>query len=310
MDSRQRHGSRALAFPLQGAAVPEKPTADDIMAAINSSGYLMEQEVATQLEKLGYHVRTNAAFEDPDEGKSREIDVTAVERVGFDEKAKLAAYIELIVECKNNSNPFVFIARPKNQVDVRDGPAEFLFPYSYSMKKPLSGSAYTAKNVSPFVHLGFDKLYPDHLTPWKAVQFCRIDRQGKNWQANHGGLYDAIFYPMAKAVTSRKKSVPRATHVDDWHYFWFFFPLVVTSGDLFLIDATESKPEPRPVDHVTFKRELKSGKLSGLFTLTFVREDRLSDFVSKTVRPIARRARELITNQQDLLKGTELPWIE
>jgi hypothetical protein len=239
------------------------PSVDEIMAAVKESGYLMEQEVATQLERQGLHVRTNVAFEDPDEGKSCEIDVTAIRRVAHDDQAKLSAFVELIVECKNSLNPFVFIARPKNEIDKYAQPQEFVFPFHYTMVKDLGGGQGSSREVSAFHHLGFDEVYAEHQNAWKAVQFCRIDRKGNGWHANHGGLYDAIFYPMAKAIVARKKEVPRATRPDEWRYFWLFFPLVVTSGDLFLINSAAATPTPEPVDHVTFKRELKSGKLSG-----------------------------------------------
>ncbi len=114
-----------------------EPTLEEIMSAIEDSGYLMEQKAATQVEQLGYYVRTNVAFEDSEEGKSREIDVLAVKRVARNEDAKLSAFVELIVECKNNSNPFVFIARPKNEVDQATPPAHLIFPYEYQRKKDL-----------------------------------------------------------------------------------------------------------------------------------------------------------------------------
>ena len=283
------------------------PTSDEIMTAIKESGYLMEQEVATLLEKRGLHVRTSVAFEDPDEAKSREIDVTAIKRVAHDEQAQLAAFIELIVECKNSSNPMVFIARPKNESDLHASPQEFIFPFRYEMKKDLGGGRGLSREVPAFRHLGFDKAYIEHQNAWKAVQFCRIDRKGGGWHANHGGLYDAIFYPMAKAIVARMKDVPRGRR-DEWHYFWFFFPLVVTSGDLFLINSATETPTPSPVDHVTFKRELKSGKLSGSFMLTFVRQQSLDAFVRTVVEPIGALAADLIINQRDFLKKTELPW--
>lgn len=83
----------------------------------------MEQEVATQLESLNFHVWTNWAFEDSDEGKSREIDVRAIKRVAHNEEKKLSAFVEIIVECKKSTNPFVFIGRPKNQTDNRHPPS-------------------------------------------------------------------------------------------------------------------------------------------------------------------------------------------
>ena len=37
----------------------------------------------------------------------------AVKRVAVAEQAKIAAFVELIVECKNTSNPFVFYRLPR-----------------------------------------------------------------------------------------------------------------------------------------------------------------------------------------------------
>ena len=48
----------------------------------------MEQEVATQLEALDFDVQTNLAFEDIEEGKSREIDVSAIKEVAHNEEKK------------------------------------------------------------------------------------------------------------------------------------------------------------------------------------------------------------------------------
>lgn len=280
------------------------------MAAIEASGYLMEQEVATQLEHRGLHVRTNVAFEDLEEGKSREIDVTAIKRVACDESSKLAVFVELLVECKNSSNPFVFIARPKNEGDQHRRPQEFVFPFEYKMTKDLGGGRGTYRELPAFNHLGFDKVFDAHVRPWKAVQFCRIDRNGKSWHANHGGLYDSIFYPMAKALNARQKEMPKGTRPDDWRYIWLFFPLVVTSGDLFLIDSSAENPRPEPVDHVSFQRELKSGTLSGTFLVTFVRQQALESFLADVVDPLVSLSIDLVEERQDFLKATEIQWVD
>ena len=62
------------------------PRPSDIITALSQSGYLIEQHVATQLEALDLHVWTNWAFEDIDEGKSREIDMRAVKRIALTRK--------------------------------------------------------------------------------------------------------------------------------------------------------------------------------------------------------------------------------
>lgn len=191
------------------------PTSEEILAAISDSGYLMEQCVATRLESLGFHVTTNVAYEDPDEGKSRETDVRAIKRVGHNEAEKVASFVELLVECKSGTNPHVFVTRPKNQSDAISVPAQFRFPFRYEMIKYLDTSRASVKNVAPFFHLGFDRIHYNHRLSTKAVQFCRIDRKGGGWHANHGGLYDTIFYPMAKAVTARLNELPKSGESED-----------------------------------------------------------------------------------------------
>ncbi|WOH62883.1 hypothetical protein [Bradyrhizobium sp. BWA-3-5] len=89
------------------------PSPENIMEALNESGYLMEQKVATVLERLGYHVQTNFPFEDVDEGKSREMDARTIKTIARNDEHKLSCVFEIIVECKNTSNPFVFVGRPK-----------------------------------------------------------------------------------------------------------------------------------------------------------------------------------------------------
>jgi len=281
------------------------------MDAVRASGYLMEQEVASEFEQLGFTVRTNVPFEDPDELKSREIDVQAVQPLAVNREAKLAARAELLVECKNSTNPFVFIARPKNHEDKETAPMEFLFPYpSYQKQKHVGPNSIMTRQISPYYHLGFQRVHREYEQAWKAVQFCRIDRKGKQWSANHGGIYDSIFYPMAKALKSRHREIPIARQEDEWRYLWLFFPLIVTSGDLFLIDSAADDPQPLKVDHVTFKRELKSESLDGTFALTFVRQQNLTEFVQSVLQPIIDLAIELVESRGDFVKQRVLPWEE
>jgi hypothetical protein len=41
------------------------------MKAMEESGYLLERQVATELEGLRFHVKTNDAFEDQEEGQTK-----------------------------------------------------------------------------------------------------------------------------------------------------------------------------------------------------------------------------------------------
>ena len=265
----------------------------------------MEQEVATQLEALGFHVSTNQAFKDVEEGKSREIDITAIKRVAHNEKERLSAFVEIIAECKNNKNPFVFIGRPKNRADEEYAPQEFVFPILEYMARERRGDSWVQFSRKPFFHLGFDKVHYDFTNQTKAVQFCRIDRKGNRWEANHGGLYDSIFYPMAKAVTARKQTIPHPRHADDWRFFWLFVPIVVTSGDIFYIDSMERDPGPEPRSHVTFKREVRSEKLNGIFAVDFVRQDKVEKFISD-LDPLVVKLTDLTMDKAEFVLKSSL----
>ena len=256
----------------------DSPSPEQIITALNQSGYLMEQRVATQLEALDLYVWTSWAFEDIDEGKSREIDLRAIKRVALNEEKKIGAFVEILCECKNNSNPLVFISRPKSDVDRVHPPEELVLP-------GMGGRA--------FFNLGFDEVHYDFASQKKAVQFCRIDRKGKNWHANHGGLYDSIFYPMAKAVAGRKREILKTYHPSRVRYLWLFVPIVVTSSDIFVVDSTAAEPILEVKNYVTFTRDIQSEKLKGTFALNFVRQSHLEQFFAECLQPLIDKMVEL-----------------
>jgi len=72
-------------------------------------------------------VQTNFPFEDVDEGKSREMDVRAIKTIARNDEHKLSCVFEIIVECKNTSNPFVFVGRPNTVANENFAPDEYVF---------------------------------------------------------------------------------------------------------------------------------------------------------------------------------------
>jgi len=259
------------------------PSEEDILKALHDSGYLMEQDVATQFERFGYHVVTNKAFEDNEEGKSREIDVSAVKRVLFDEEQKIAVYVEFIIECKNTNNPFVFIKRPKNASDLHHNVKEIIFPKKQYYEVIENTSYYR----DGFNFFGFNEHHYYSKQRLKAVQFSRIDRKGSGWQANHSGVYDALLMPLAKAFAARRDQIPRHENSGDWTYVWMLIPTVVIRGEIYEVDASEQPPTIARTDHVTFLREFKGKQAEGKFLFEFVSESGLDEFVNRKVESSA-----------------------
>lgn len=279
------------------------PKPEDIILAVKESGYLMEQEVASQLEALGFHVQTNRAYKDQDEGKSREIDVSAIKRIAHNEEKNISVFIEILAECKNNSNPFIFIGRQKNTLDNRRPPEEFFSTIKYSLEKQIGPNARSVQDKPAFFHLALDKFHYGYKESTKAVQFCQIDRKSGNWKVNHGGIYDAIFYPIIKALNTRKKEVSGRLSYSGPSNIWFFFPIVVLSGDIYYIDSAQEKLEPTERDFVRFKREIDTTNLKGEFALDFIKQNSLENFISLNVNPLCDRLKYLVEQTpDDLLK--------
>jgi hypothetical protein len=274
-----------------------EPTVEEILAAIRSSGYLMEQEVASLLEAKGFHVTTNRAYKDPDEEKSREIDVSA-RKCGYEgEENQFGVYAEIVAECKNNSAPFVFIGRRKNATDMHPQPEEYLFPvneYSFIIKEEKGTK--TSRPVPAFMHLGLDKVHYCYSLPDKMVQFCRMVRQGKGWEANHGGVYDSILIPLIKAFLARREEVKTFQH--NQRLTWLFFPLVVLSGKIYYVDSNSSSPVPEEVEHVSFIRELRSKTASGNFMVDFVTQAGLQEFLDKKLLSFLEHVSSVLKNER------------
>lgn len=263
-----------------GGNLGGKPTDKDVMEALHASGYLMEQEVATELERLGYFVQTNKPFEDVDEHKSREIDVWATHRFHRDEVNRIAVSVELYCECKNNDNPFVFIGRRKGEIDKRFRPSHYnLARNSYDLTCNQMTRTFDA-----FTYLGLRDSHYYYRQDWKAVQFCKMVRQNQKWQANHDGIYDAMFYPLAKALVARGAEFA-GSHASDWCYFRLLCPIVVLRGDILYVDSMHSSPCPQNVPHISFTRELMSKSVNGHYLVDFVRQGHLASFITTTIVP-------------------------
>jgi len=277
------------------SSIPDK---NEILAAVKSSGYLMEQEIATLFEKMGYNVSTNRAFKDIHESKSREIDVSVIKQLYYNQKLNFSFYVEYICECKNNQSSIVFITRKKNEYDNLIQKNEFLFPIKYHEQLQIEGQNAGTSEKSMFHYLGIDKIHYYYKNQNKAVQFCKIVKDKNSWKANHDGIYDAMLLPIIKALISRKENAKQIKSV------WFFFPLIITTGNLYVIDSMLDNSEPELVNYVSFKREIKEDKIQGNFIVDFVQKEYLLDFVQHEVEPLFKPILDICENDAEFfLKG-------
>lgn len=271
-------------------------TREQILKAVTESGFLMEQDIATTFEKLSFHVTTNIAFEDSEEGKSRETDVYAFKRFYFNETSKIIIDIIFLCECKNNTNPFVFISRNKNVGDKNFVPNGIVLAKD-EFKIPFENRTNSYSIQSAFKVLQLNDYHHYFKTEQKAVQFCKIIRQGKDFKAQHDGIYDGIFLPLAKAFEIKRKDVQNYAYAHN--IISLIYPAVILNSEIYDIDS--EYPNPKQKEYVSFKREIKSKQLKGQFLIEFIHKNAIEKFYQDEVLPLANRLKEIAEKNPEKL---------
>lgn len=277
------------------------PTNDQILGALEGSGFLFEQEVATTLESYGFHVETSWPYLDPDTKKSREIDLRAIKNYLQDENNKLQVFVELLVECKDSRSPLVFFERRKNKRELEaSSPKEYIFPKK-TYRQILSENSY--REVPAFVHLDLAPTHYYFQDSNKATQFTKIVRKGSNWVANHDGIYDSLFLPMAKVLETRIKSIPKTHRPGEWCTVWLYFPVVVIRDHLISLSGNSENHELIPKGRISFVRNLDSDSLQGSYLVDFVTSEYLERYLDKDVGVFAKAVSDLALSSPSLLRG-------
>lgn len=260
-----------------------KPEADQILSAVKESGYLLEQEIAIVLENLGFEVQTASAFEDIEEGKSREIDVLATQGYYHNDSKKLSIFARILCECKNNTNPFVFIGRDKKRYDRYFVPKEIVFPVE-GYYVPLEEKPETKILTAAFNYFKLEKSHHYFTDSQKAVQFCKIVKDKSKWKALHDGIYDGIFIPLVKALEFQKAQ--NKEYFKNYNAVFAFYPMVVCNAELFYLNSNTPNALPIKVDHISFIREINSKNIHGKYLIDFVNKNSLEKFVRNKIKPL------------------------
>jgi hypothetical protein len=273
------------------------PSPAEIVTALRETGFVFEQEVATELEKLGFHVETNWPFRDNQEGKSREIDVRAVYRVHFDEVQKFSFFVELLVECKDTNTPWAFVSRKKNRRELEQPEArEYIFPRTH-FSVDVSPNSY--REIPTFAHLGLAQHHYYYRESYKSNQFAKIVSNGKNgWTANRDGIHDGIVLPLAKLLDIRRNNVIQANNRGGWRNLTLFFPVVAINNSLFLYDPIADLHAVKSIKRASYVRQIDSEKLNGTYLIDFVAASHLKNYIESEVLEFAGKLFEMINKDQ------------
>lgn len=245
---------------------PQGPSAEDIETALNRTGFLLEHRIARSLRKHRYNPEVTApdVYPDPETGKSREIDVHAefYEFIEREPNVSVQACVSLVVECKNSSGPFVLIGDHGEESPFERALSTVSFdPFSLGFAN------------ESYARIG-RKLDLESLPglPTRADftgrQLLRLNRQGGNWKADNDAIYDSILYPLAKAWKYKREAIEREKKISP-NEFWqiptirYIFPVVVTSGQLYTVDATDDNLDINRAKWASVKRTFESKEIKG-----------------------------------------------
>jgi hypothetical protein len=296
---------------------------EEILKILKTSGYPLEQEVASSLQKIEWSPVLNYAYTDVETDSSREIDVLCERSfweirhnqslkakqeqvqhkkwVTIEQKVRVNA--ELLVECKKTKSPLVFFCREKQAYDFFPSQSDNLIQWSgvrsEIVVKPINELSVHSYSIGQFLRFGI----LSHYSKAKEVssQFCKIHKEGKKFKADHGEIYQSFVVPLVKAVEWQKRLHPyRGTPYQD---LFLYYPIIVAEGTLLKVNPECN--EIAETNHVELLRRYYSGKVTGCYRIDVVSKDYFSDFVEKIVTPsIIQIDEEVGKKENHIIKGS------
>jgi hypothetical protein len=298
------------------------PTPEEILAAAERAGWLLEQSAVRILESTGFHPRPSWAFQDSDDpASSRELDVWSYRQFLSDEETKVSVSASVLVECKQSETPYLAIGHVTPEWRHRRNPTEHIFPVdSLALHKMREGEPTPHGYVWDV--LGFREIAEQHgYTDFRATQLTRLDRGKGQWAASNAGVFTSLVYPLAKAIRAtqrqlrkndntiylRKDAREKNREIRDWVPFVFVFPVILISSRLYVIDAGGEEPSVSDVKWVRAQRDLKSRSVEGLFEFDIVRAEAFPEYIENFVTGFVTAVADAVAT--DPLRYTGEAWV-
>lgn len=223
-------------------------------AAIQRSGYLLEQRVEPIFVKEGFfYVQTNPVFPDPDTGKSREIDISALSATQIYKKGYNFIFPMILCECENNSQPVVFFSK------------ESVISSLFHMEVKVSGIPVKFWQKDGYVSLseftGMEKFH-HYCKGAVATQYCtfQLMKDKSSWIALHSEEQHDTLNKLIKAL-----DYEIAKHYNGWYLpdkvdeedvnIQIYYPLAIFQGSLYSATLKNNQLILKKSKHIQFRKE-------------------------------------------------------
>jgi len=271
----------------------------------------MEQRIAPLLERRGYMVTPNQEYEDPDTGKSREIDLHALRlefllRKHYDDILNST----VIASCKNNYLPIVLFTHRNPLRGIAEAMSVSKAGFPLTVER-----SYGEESIEPFLGLG--DCHHFYKATRIARQYCRIKeaKVGRNTQsiADHGDLHtdiDSLIKAVNADILGYKpkpeylRDVQLSKNEEDGINLNFIYPVVILSGELYECRQTKKETTIKPSNHIVYVRTVESRLLKGEFFIDFIRESYLGRYLRQLDREFQFIHRRLKSNRIQLRRNS------
>ncbi|MET8356053.1 hypothetical protein [Micromonospora sp. NPDC005171] len=273
---------------------PPVPTEEQILSALERTGYIFEQRVATL---LGPGVSTGWAFKDQDSGASRELDIhMSGQVVGRAPSGTVSIDWTILGECKSYQWPWIALTKSwedgwtgwdgRNSTDILLSPAA---------RMDLNPNRFTAyDNPDSF----FGRYRAARYRSPRAVQLVKLNKKSGGWEAHSGDIFNDLTYPLAKAVSFLREQFDRIHGDFDRDPFpralKLIFPVIFVSSPMYTVSFPLGKPRVNPTKQIVLERRLSSASVTGDFRFDVVHIDGIEAWyehtVLQTVRHVVKQA--------------------
>jgi len=274
---------------------------NSIKKAIEESGYLLEFRIATNLTKMGYFTIPNYAFQDPDTGENKVVDIKAVGAEKITARRGEFVFPILLIECKNIKVPLVFFTFKELKLS------------SFLGKLHLSGipkkiKAKTGQEKDLLDYLNIEKFHHYYKTGKLSSHFCGVIHKGNEYIPTHdlegrtGNLYQTAIFPLIKAVHHDKQIYEKSLrpNVIDLQ---FYYPIFVVPGPIYECSFENAKPKYKKTEVVNFMVRYESAKMETAYLIDVVTEKKFPDLLVDIESENKKMSNLIKKRRDDLIKN-------
>lgn len=216
---------------------------NEIIDALQRSGYLFESEIAQYLYKTGFFVESNQVILDPITGKNRELDLIA-EYYDWNKPLsndKCCAKIKFVFELKNNTAPIVLMTEYQSSPNIEDW---------LGLKEYITIPEGLRYDSTAYYDALIESRQKSIFTQYCSFQMKKGEKKGdEELMAVHP---EVIYSGLAKITQyCEERTIEREIFEEANGYLrhFIYLPILLISDDLFELKlSNDNKPNLTKVD--------------------------------------------------------------